>query len=335
MDNPGFRSPSVAPREITAGEAGQRVDNWLLRQFRGMPKSHVYRLIRTGQVRINGGRIKPTYRLVAGDRIRIPPVASAPRHPPRGMHPVPHPPADYPVLYEDSDLLVLGKPSGLAVHGGTGIASGMIERLRRAQPEGAFLELAHRLDRATSGCLVFAKNRSSLIAIHAALRSGRLGKGYLALLKGSPHWTERTVEEAIARSRVVGRERISEIAPQGKPARSHFRIVRRWPLAALAEIRIETGRTHQIRVHAASLGHPIAGDEKYGEREFNRLLKARFGLKRLFLHARALTLPHPVTAETITVQAPLPGDLESLLIALDATDPESTGSWDLPAPRSP
>ncbi|EQD76173.1 ribosomal large subunit pseudouridine synthase C [mine drainage metagenome] len=264
---------------------------------------------------------------MAGDRIRIPPFSPSPRTLAREKKPVRHLSADYSILYEDDDFMVLNKPSGLAVHGGTGIVAGLIERIRATQPVGAYLELAHRLDRSTSGCLVFAKHRSSLIAIHAALRAGQLDKCYLALLRGSPPWNLRTVEDSIARSRVLGGERISQIAPDGKRARSHFRIVRRWPMAALAEIRIETGRTHQIRVHAASLGHPIAGDEKYGEREFNRLLKTRYGLKRLFLHARALTLTHPGTNEPFTVQAPLPTDLESTLLALDqaasAGDPET------------
>ncbi|MHB1544794.1 MAG: RluA family pseudouridine synthase [Gammaproteobacteria bacterium] len=325
MNNIEPHPPLTTPREILEQEAGQRVDNWLLKYFKGIPKSHIYRLIRTGQVRVNGRRIKPTYRLIAGDRIRIPPFSPSPRTLAREKSPLHRLPVDYPTLYEDDDLLVLNKPSGLAVHGGTGIASGMIERLRATQPEGYFLELAHRLDRSTSGCLVFAKNRASLIAIHAALREGKLDKCYLALLKGSPQWNLHTIEGAITRNRELGGERVSQITPQGKYALSHFRIVRRWAMAALAEIRIETGRTHQIRVHASSLGHPIAGDEKYGEREFNRLLKTRYGLKRLFLHARTLTLIHPRTKEPFSVQAPLPADLESTLLALDqaaTTQPE-------------
>ncbi len=316
MKNIGTPSHPEKPRLITEQEAGQRVDNWLVKYFKGIPKSHVYRLIRTGQVRINGGRIKPTYRLIAGDHIRIPPFVPALRAPARAQPRLRRAP-NYPILYEDDDLMVVNKPSGMAVHGGTGITSGMIEQLRLAQPEGAFLELAHRLDRSTSGCLIFAKNRSSLIAIHASLRAGGLDKCYLALLMGNPDWNDRKIDGALVRNRPSGGERISQMDEHGKTARSHFKIVRRWPTASLAEIQIETGRTHQIRVHAAHLGHPIAGDEKYGEREFNRFVKTRYGLKRLFLHARSLTLPHPRTKLPLTVQAPLPPDLESTILGLD------------------
>lgn len=312
--------PGAIPREVGAEAAGQRIDNWLLRYFKGIPKSHIYRLIRTGQVRVNGKRIKPTYRLMAGDSIRIPPVSRVRADDERAPSNT-QPPPDYPVLFEDDDFLVLNKPAGLSVHGGTGIASGIIERLRASRPEGVFLELAHRLDRATSGCLVIAKSRTGLVAIHTVLRAGQLNKGYLALLKGSPSWTVRTVEDALAKNQIQGGERVSTSAEGGKRALSHFRIVRRWPEAVLAEIRIETGRTHQIRVHAASLGHPIAGDEKYGERAFNREFRTRYGLRRLFLHARSLSWVHPGSQQTLAVQAPLPAELDAVLHALEEAHP--------------
>jgi 23S rRNA pseudouridine955/2504/2580 synthase len=305
----------VRHREIDAERAGQRLDNYLLGELKGVPRSHVYRLIRSGQVRVNSGRTNPSYRLQAGDKVRVPPVGvrSAER------------PAATPdrldwlgerILYEDARILVLDKPAGLAVHGGSGVSLGCIEALRLLKPECKDLELAHRLDRDTSGCLLLAKRRSALRVLHELLREGQVDKRYLTLVKG--RWPEGATEidAPLVTHRVGGEARV-KVDESGKEARSTFRLIERYgKTASFLEVSIDTGRTHQIRVHALHAGHPVAGDERYGDRDFDEYLKS-FGLKRMFLHAHSLSFDWPDTGEPFSASAPLPDDLKAVLTALE------------------
>lgn len=295
--------------EISSDQAGQRLDNYLLAQLKGVPKSHIYRLLRSGQVRVNKGRKKPDYRIQAGDNIRIPPVRLAARD----EIAVPDSVLDLlknARLFENSDLLVLNKPAGLAVHGGSELKFGIIEAIRKIYPD-QFIELVHRLDRDTSGCLVLAKNRNTLNTLHQALRNEGLNgieKTYLALLAGLWQQGEKTIDLPMRKIRRGG-EHMVEISDDGQPAVSHFKLVQHYRNSSLMQIKIDTGRTHQIRVHAAAAGHPVAGDKKYGDAEFNREMK-KHGLKRLFLHASHIVLP---LGEGISVHAPLSEDLSQLL----------------------
>ena len=297
--------------EITPDQHGQRIDNFLLTQLKGVPKSHIYRLLRSGQVRVNKGRKKPSYRLQAGDTVRIPPVKTAERNtatiPDAVLNTLKNA-----RLFENDDILVLNKPSGLAVHGGSELSFGIIEAMRQLYPD-QFLELVHRLDRETSGCLVLAKNRQTLNTLHDALRTEGgpdkdIEKTYLALLQG--HWNagDTTVSQPLRKIRRGG-EHMVEVDPQGQNAVSHFEPVEQYKAACLMQVQIETGRTHQIRVHAAFTGHPVAGDKKYGDESFNREMK-QLGLNRLFLHASHIFLP---LGEGISVHAPLTGDLSEFL----------------------
>lgn len=307
-------------RRLTVGadEAGQRLDNFLFRQLKGVPKGHVYRLLRTGQVRVNSRRVKPEYRLVPGDELRLPPLQPVPQAQPA------HPGRRWlerlqaSILFEDEFLLALDKPAGLAVHGGSGVRAGAIEVLRLLRPQAPGLELVHRLDRDTSGCLLFAKKRSALRELHAALRAGRVDKRYRALLAGRWRGGERRVALALEKNRLQSGERMVRVAERGKPAESLFRPLRRFADTTLVEVDIRTGRTHQIRVHAAHLGRPVAGDDKYGDREANRALRV-LGLKRMFLHASSLAFPHPRSGERLEIVAPLPAELAAVLARLEAT----------------
>jgi len=314
----GFRDPACAPRvetvEVPEDRDGQRVDNFLTTRLKGVPKSLIYRLLRTGQVRVNGKRAKPDLRLAAGDAVRIPPVRTAerpePGTPPTGQTAR----IEAAILSEDRDFLVIDKPSGIASHGGSGISFGAIELLRAARPRDT-LELAHRLDRDTSGVLVLAKKRSALTALQAEIRAGRVEKRYLALLAGKLAQQRVTVDAALRKSVLQGGERMVRIDEEGKPSRSRFSEVERYASATLAEISIETGRTHQIRVHSAHIGHPVAGDEKYGDREFNMKMR-EIGLKRLFLHAARFEFS--IGERSYGFSAPLPADLRRALDALGA-----------------
>lgn len=307
--------PAVEHLEISADEAGQRLDNFLLARMKGVPKSHVYRVLRKGEVRVNKGRAKPEYRLEAGDVVRLPPV----RRPEPGA-PAPGGRAagqrlEACILHEDERLLVLDKPSGVAVHGGSGLSHGVIEALRAARPDAPYLELVHRLDRETSGCLVVAKRRSALRALHELLREGRVEKRYLALVRG--HWDLGQVRlEDRLRKTVRGGERVVTVDASGKAAASIFRPIEIGAEASLLEVRIMTGRTHQIRVQAAEAGHPLAGDDRYGEREFNKRMK-HFGLERLFLHAASVGWEDPASGEWRIYSAPLPDDLRTVLAQLE------------------
>ena len=299
--------------EISPDHDGQRLDNYLLARLKGVPKSHVYRLLRSGQVRVNKGRKKPSYRLQTGDELRIPPVSVASR----AQKPVPGPVLRLlqdARIFENNDILVLNKPPGIAVHGGSELDFGIIEAMRQLYP-GQFLELAHRLDRETSGCLVLVKNRETLTRLHQALRNDSDDKGadtiektYLALLAGLWQHGEKTVDLPLRKIRRGG-EHMVEVSPDGAAAVSHFKLVQHYRNASLMQVKIDTGRTHQIRVHAAAAGHAVAGDTKYGDDAFNRMMK-KFGLQRLFLHASHIMLP---LGEGLSVHAPLSEDLSQVL----------------------
>lgn len=299
---------------VSADEAGQRLDNYLLRHLKGVPRSHVYRLLRTGQVRVNRGRNKAHYKLTAGDAVRLPPVRQAapdaPVTPGSGLVRL----LDSAILYESAELLVLNKPAGLAVHGGSGLNLGAIEALRAMRPDARFLELVHRLDRETSGCLLVAKKRSLLRGLHALLRDGAVEKRYLALLAG--RWRRPgEVRLALRKNQMQGGERMVQVAADGKDSISRFVLREHFPNATLTDVRILTGRTHQIRVHAAQAGHPVLGDDKYGDREVNKAFRA-YGLKRMFLHAAGLAFDHPGTGEALRFEAPLDGELAGVVAKL-------------------
>jgi len=298
----------VRTMTLDDARAGQRVDNFLLRELKGVPRSHVYRLVRSGEVRVNSRRVDATYRLKAGDRIRIPPVRVATA--PAGRAPVR--PVDFPKVYEDDVLLVLDKPAGVAVHGGSGVSSGVIEQLRAARPEARFLELVHRLDRDTSGLLMVAKKRAALLALHRALREGGVEKRYLVLVKG--RWTRatRNVTLPLRKFLTAAGERRVSVDPAGRESRTRFDLVERIGQFSLLAASIETGRTHQIRVQLAQLGFPVVGDEKYGDFELNKSL-AKEGARRMFLHAERLAFKHPRTGAELALSAPLPEDLRDFL----------------------
>jgi 23S rRNA pseudouridine955/2504/2580 synthase len=315
--NPPQKKQKSAVRQesIESEVAGQRLDNYLLSALRGVPRSHVYRLIRSGQVRVNSGRVQPSYRLKAGDRVRVPPVASAPS----AALAVADDRLDWlneRILYEDQRLLVLDKPAGLAVHGGSGVSLGCIEALRALRGESKELELVHRLDRSTSGCLLVAKRRSALRILHALLREGAVDKRYLALVKG--RWPQGTTAiDVPLRTRRTAAEHHVQVDSDGKLARSSFRLIEPFGArASFVEAAIATGRTHQIRVHAAHFGHPVAGDDRYGDRQFNASL-ADLGLRRMFLHAHSVAFRWPDTGEDFSVSVPLPPELANLLTVLE------------------
>lgn len=303
--------------QICEDRAGQRIDNFLMASFREVPKSRVYSMLRKGEVRVNKGRVKANYRLQTGDAVRIPPVRLA--EPAQ----VGRPGANVlgliekSILVEEKGFLVLNKPSGLAVHGGSGLSYGLIEALRQLRPDAPYLELVHRLDRDTSGCLIIAKKRSMLRELHRLLRGegGQIHKRYFALLKGRWQGGQRRVDAPLLKNTLRSGERVVTVSQEGKQALSIFRPVAIYKDASLVEVELLTGRTHQIRVHAASIGHPIAGDEKYGDTDFNRSMKDR-GLKRLFLHAHRLTFPLPEMGE-FTVSAPMPGKLDAVISRLE------------------
>jgi 23S rRNA pseudouridine955/2504/2580 synthase len=309
---------------------GQRVDNYLAKILKGVPKSHIYRILRSGEVRVNRRKVGPDARLAIGDQLRIPPIRAA--APERKAAPAHERPGTLPpVLLEDEVLIALNKPSGLAVHGGSGISFGVIERLRRARPDAPFLELVHRLDRDTSGVLLVAKKRAALTGLHAQLRGGTVDKRYFVLVRGKWRDALRAVELPLATHHAGAGERRVRVEAGGRVARTVFRRVKVWPRAeppvALLEAELDTGRTHQIRVHLAHLGFPIAGDDKYGDFEWNREL-ARHGLKRLFLHAHRIRFAHPQDGRDVVVEAPLAPDLAAFVARLDAA---SEAAADAPA----
>ena len=316
----GAATPKVRFVEISPERAGQRIDNFLVTTLKGVPKSRVYRMLRKGEVRVNKGRVKATYRLVAGDSVRIPPVrvAEAGDKVAPGERVLQR--IESGILLEEKGFLVLNKPSGIAVHGGSGLNYGVIEALRASRPEAPYLELVHRLDRDTSGCLLIAKRRSVLRELHRLLREDGMDKRYLALLKGAWRGGERRVTAALRKNTLKSGERMVVVDPvEGKQALSLFRPMTRYRDATLAEVTLKTGRTHQIRVHATSMGQPIAGDEKYGDTAFNATLR-RQGLKRLFLHAHSLAFRLPGIEDEIRVTAPLDDELSAVLNKLEKTE---------------
>ncbi|TAK69918.1 MAG: RluA family pseudouridine synthase [Betaproteobacteria bacterium] len=302
---------SVKLMEIGSEASGQRVDNFLLRQCKGVPKSHIYRILRSGEVRVNSGRVDATYRLREGDRVRIPPLRlgakAAPSKPPK---------IDLPLLYEDEGLIAADKPAGLAVHGGSGISYGVIEQLRAARPETKFLELVHRLDRDTSGLLLLAKKRSVLTAMHELIRGGRMDKRYLVLVRGKWPSGKRHVKLKLQRYVTGAGERRVSVDDAGREAHTVFELERACGAYSLLQAQLKTGRTHQIRVHLAHLGFPIVGDDKYGDFDLNKRL-ARQDLKRMFLHAWKLVFVQPLSGDRLRLEAPLPRELENFISKLD------------------
>lgn len=303
---------------VTAGadDAGRRLDNFLLNYLRGVPRARVYRMVRSGEVRVNGGRVQVGYRLRDGDDIRVPPVWREAVAAAGTVSRIRAGWLDERVLFEDERLLVINKPAGLAVHGGSGVSLGAIELLRGLRGTHAGLELVHRLDRDTSGCLMIAKRSSALRNLHEQFRSGHVDKRYLALLVGRWPGRARTVDVPLVTDERRGGERHVRVDSAGKPAVTHFIPLERYPAAALMQVRLDTGRTHQIRVHAASIGHPVAGDPRYGLPD--EPLTDRCGLKRMFLHAQSITFDSPLSGEPVTVEAPLDAELQSVLDFLRA-----------------
>ena len=303
--------------EVGEEELGQRLDNFLIRRCKGVPKSHIYRILRSGEVRVNSKRVDATYRLCVGDNIRIPPIRIAER-PQNEVDEAAKERVDLPIIYEDDAMLVIDKPEGIAVHGGSGVSFGVIEALRRQRPLAKFLELAHRLDRETSGVLLVGKKRLALTALHDMFREHGAGadKRYLVLVKG--RWMNNTqhVKLPLHKYLMEGGERRVSVDAQGKASHTVFRLLARWPDASLLEAQLKTGRTHQIRVHLAHLGFPILGDEKYGDFALNKALK-RDGLKRMALHAWRMAFRHPLTAAPLECIAPLPDGFGSYISALD------------------
>ena len=311
-----LRSDAVSWLTVGEEAAGQRIDNFLLRTLKGVPKSHVYRILRSGEVRLNKGRAGPDARLRAGDVVRVPPVRVKPAVP----RPVVARAFKPPILFEDDALIGVDKPAGLAVHGGSGISLGLIEQLRAARPDARFLELVHRLDRETSGVLLIAKKRAALTALHAQLRDGDADKRYLVLVRGRWPHAKRIVDVPLHKFSTKEGERRVRVEASGRQAITIFRRERAWtahePPLALLEAELKTGRTHQIRVHLAHLGHALAGDDKYGDFAWNREL-ARSGLKRMFLHAYRMTFTHPSSGAPMTIASPLPADLSAFLATLE------------------
>src|SRR3984885_10428336 len=322
MNSPGAEAPHlhtpktpVILRTVTADEAGQRVDNFLMRHFKTVPRSRVYRLLRKGEVRVNRKRVDAEYRIQEGDEVRLPPVridaVGELRQPSGSLLKL----IERAVIFQDKHLLVLAKPAGVAVRGGSGMGFGVIEALRASRPRET-LELVHRLDRDTSGCLLVARDRATLTALHALIRNGGVHKTYLALVAGSWQLGTKRIDAPLATDNRQHGERHVRVAPAGKDSVSVFRPVQFFgSLATLMEIDIPTGRTHQIRVHASFAGHPLLGDDKYGDRDRNAELK-QHGLRRTFLHAHALAFEWPGTGVPFHVSAPLPAELAAVLDAI-------------------
>jgi 23S rRNA pseudouridine955/2504/2580 synthase len=328
QESPGIRT-AVQHFEVSEDEAGQRLDNYVQKRLGGVPRSRVYRVIRKGEVRVNGKRAGPETRLALLDKVRIPPVRIAPPaeagRPAAGLAER----IGKAIIYEDDKLLVLDKPAGIAVHGGSGVSFGVIEALRTLRPDES-LELVHRLDRDTSGCLLIARRGSALRTLHGLLREEGFEKRYLALLKGPWDLGAKRIDAPLRTDTRVGGERTVRVAPGGKASVSAFRPVQFFgKTATLVEVMLETGRTHQIRVHAQHAGHPVAGDEKYGDTAFNEAMRA-LGLKRMFLHAHSVSFNWPQGGQ-FSVNTPLPPELAAVLDALTASKRRSRTTARAPA----
>lgn len=304
--------PAVQFIEITDDNADQRLDNFLISRLKGVPKTRIYRIVRKGEVRVNKGRVDIKYRLQTGDIVRIPPVRVAEIVTETFVPATLKQSLEQDILYEDEVLLVLNKPSGFAVHGGSGLDSAIIEGLRQLRPQASFLELVHRLDRDTSGCLLVAKKRSALRKLHELFRGEGIQKTYLALLSGQWARKKLVVTAPLQKNTGKGGDRMVVVSRSGKESETLFRRLKLMRQATLIEASPKTGRTHQIRVHAAWLGHPIIGDDRYGNFESNRLFKKK-GYQRLFLHAYRLEFEHPVSGKKLIISAPMPSQMEDFI----------------------
>lgn len=311
-------APSVQHLTVNEGGEGQRLDNFLLRHLKGAPKALVYRIIRSGEVRVNKGRAVADTRLAVGDVVRVPPLRLAQ---PTGAPAAPA--REFPVLFEDEALLVINKPAGVAVHGGSGVSSGVIEQLRQARPQAQFLELVHRLDKETSGLLMIAKRRSALTALQAQLRQRQTGKCYLALVFGAWPASCKVIDQPLHKYLTAEGERrvrmVDEGDDRGRRSITVVKVRQRFADCTLLDVTIKTGRTHQIRVHLAAQAHPIVGDEKYGDFALNKAW-ARGGFDRMFLHATSLRFEHPMDGRAMSLEAPLPAECQALLGMLPTTD---------------
>ncbi len=307
--------PKARLADIGAGEHGQRIDNYLIKVLKGVPKTRIYKAVRSGEVRVNGSRIKVGHKIQQGDKVRIPPIRCAQANqsvviPPRLLESIP-------ALFEDAHFLVVDKPAGLAVHGGSGIQYGLIDAFRQSGAQTRFLELVHRLDRDTSGCLMLAKTRKALLALQQQLGEERtIGKFYLALVKGAWQGRAREVDLAIPGKSYLVRDGRRTVERPGQKAISRISRVNGCRDSTLVEIELKTGRKHQARIHCMGCGHPIAGDGRYGDNDFNKKLQ-KIGLGRMFLHAHKLTVRHPMTGQSIFIRAPLPKPLQVVLHRLD------------------
>ena len=288
--------------EVGEESAAQRIDNYLVARLKGVPKSHIYRVLRSGEVRVNSGRVKPDYRLKVGDKVRIPPVRVAEK-PPTAR------PAEFPIVHEDAALLVIDKPSGVAVHGGSGVSFGVIESLRAARPQAKLLELAHRLDRDTSGLLVICKKRAALVEMHRMLRDGEVEKVYTAIVKGKPERDSFEITDALHKHVTASGERRVSVQEGGLRAVTKVKVTKAGKRFSRLEVRLLTGRTHQIRVHLAHAGLPVVGDDKYGDFALNRELK-----QRLFLHATKLSFRHPLTGERLKLESSVPAEMKAFAL---------------------
>ena len=315
---------SVMRVVVNEGSEGQRLDNFLIKLLKGVPKTHIYRVIRSGEVRVNKGRAQADTRVALGDEIRVPPVRTSANAADRSEK-APAPPREFPVVFEDDHLLVIDKPAGVAVHGGSGVSFGVIEQLRQARPTAKFLELVHRLDKETSGLLMIAKKRSALLALQEQFRQRETGKTYAALVLGAWPPSKKVIDTPLHKFLTAEGERrvraVSDTHEDGRRSITLVKLVTTFAAHSLLDVTIKTGRTHQIRVHLLSEGHAIAGDEKYGDEAMNRALGSGttvpgIKFKRMFLHARRLRFEHPATAEVIELQAPLPPECQQFLAAL-------------------
>ncbi|RYX89152.1 MAG: RluA family pseudouridine synthase [Comamonadaceae bacterium] len=299
---------------VDEDSAGQRLDNFLIRHLKGVPKTHVYRIIRSGEVRVNKGRASADTRVEAGDTVRLPPVRTSEKAQDKLDRPAP--PREFPLLYEDEHVLAIDKPAGVAVHGGSGVSFGVIEQLRQARPAAKFLELVHRLDRDTSGILLVARKRSALTRLQDQFRDRETGKTYLALVQGAWPANNKVIDTPLHKYQLPdGERRVKVVArddPDGMRSITLVKVAKKLEGFTLLEVTIKTGRTHQIRVHLASQGHPIAGDDKYGEFELNKALQKQ-GLRRMFLHAWKLRFAHPQSGEEVNLESPLPTELAAFV----------------------
>jgi len=326
MKTHAISKDSVSLITVAEHEAGQRLDNYLIKILKGVPKSHIHRIIRAGEVRLNKKRCKPDSRIQTGDLLRIPPVRTAEKQRSSENRAQAVPAREFIIIYEDDALLVIDKPAGTAVHGGSGVSFGVIEQIRRARPEARYLELVHRLDKDTSGLLMIAKKRSALVKLHEAIRNDHPKKIYLALGVGKLPNDSFHVKLPLFKYTGAQGEKMVRVSEDGQSAHTIFRVLNRFSddllhqvglsHLTLVQATLKTGRTHQIRVHLQSQQCPIAGDERYGDYQANKRLQ-KLGLKRMFLHAAELHLDHPLTGEKLILKAPLPQDLAQFVLMLE------------------